>query len=276
MDLNHDHSNARDDLHMENEFLKLKLTAEHGAVTGGIDNIPPELQNEFLRNIIQFEEAHATARQVTIRQLLGNPKVRMESDLTDVEVTRALKKLIGQLTSKNIVIEFLGNYDDRTRYRFISDEFMKQETDDLVVPGLTTHFLYEEFHPNHRLDIQNRSLEFLNGWFDQNLDKTSWELADDFILPNRRTIKCSRVIETLKEFFECYHRFIDCTYTIENIHFEFNAAVGMGSAQGHVAYTGVLDNAENIVFEGEFKLFLCCEYGWWSICYFIFPGFEVT
>ena len=44
-----------ENLHLQNEFLKLKMMAESGAYFGGSGNLPPEIENQFLNNIIEFE-----------------------------------------------------------------------------------------------------------------------------------------------------------------------------------------------------------------------------
>lgn len=46
----------RKKLEEENAFLQMKLTAEHGAVFGGLDNLSPEMMNQFLKNVMKVEE----------------------------------------------------------------------------------------------------------------------------------------------------------------------------------------------------------------------------
>ena len=43
---------ADENLRLQNEFLKLKMMAESGAYFGGSGNLPPEIENQFLNNII--------------------------------------------------------------------------------------------------------------------------------------------------------------------------------------------------------------------------------
>lgn len=45
-------------------------------------------------------------------------------------------------------------------------------------------------------------------------------------------------------------------------------------AEGAVKYDAVLTTGETVHLEGPFKLYLSNEDGWWSIFYFVFPGFD--
>ena len=65
----------------------------------------------------------------------------------------------------NICLHVEGSYDPRTIYQFITEELFDYETDDMQFPGLTQNFTYEEFHPNHQLDIQRRTMDFFENWF---------------------------------------------------------------------------------------------------------------
>ena len=49
-------NDPEEDLRMENELLKLKMQAERGGVFVGGEDIPPEIENDWLQNILRFEE----------------------------------------------------------------------------------------------------------------------------------------------------------------------------------------------------------------------------
>jgi hypothetical protein len=44
--------------------------------------------------------------------------------------------------------------DDPILCRFIIEELFQHEMDGICIPGMTFHFIYEEFHPKSRLDIK--------------------------------------------------------------------------------------------------------------------------
>lgn len=45
-------------------------------------------------------------------------------------------------------LDFLCDVDDAEAYRFITEELMDEEIDDIRIEGLRHCFIYEEFHPN--------------------------------------------------------------------------------------------------------------------------------
>ena len=206
--------------------------------------------------------------------LLEKPFFKLSNKLNDRDLKKALRKITGLLAKKQIVVDFAASYDSRTRYRFITEELFEEQTDDFIVPGMIRHFTYEEFHPNHKLDIENRTMEFLSHWFDRSFDEHSWELSDAFILPDGKILSKAEVSKKLKTVLDCYTDFTDCKYSIDDIRFELNNDTGMGHAEGTVKFNAILENHEVKSFEGPFKLYLSLDTEWWSIFYFVFPGFE--
>jgi len=263
-----------ENLRMENELLKLKLKAELGAEPINIADISPEIENEFLKNVLAFEHNFAGSKPAKVYDVLGKPAFKKSAELTDDLLEQALEEITKLLTEKNIEVYFGDEYDSRTKYYFITEELFEHETDFFSMPGMTTHFDYEEFHPNHKKDIENRATEFLTEWFRQGFDEYNYELADQFILPDRKILSKAQVISQLKRIFESYTAFTNEKYKIIDIGFQIEGDNGIGHAEGGVIYNAVLENGENIVKKGPFKLYLTFEYGWWSIFHIVFPGFE--
>jgi len=267
-------NDPEENLRIENELLRLKLQAELGGQSHSSGNLPPEIENEFLKNILAFEHNYANSKRAIIYDLLGNPEFKKTGDLDDKAIELALEEVTNLLAKKNIVVHFDEECDSRTRYHFITEELFEQQTDDFMIPGMTTNFDYEEFHPNHKKDIQNRAVEFLSGWFKQRFDENSWELADHFVLPDRRLLSKKDLVARLKNIFDAYKAFTNEEYFIKEIKFELNENGGLGHAEGGVKYDAVLENGETIVMQGGFKLYLSNENGWWSIFHIVFPGFK--
>ena len=65
----------------------------------------------------------------------------------------------------NIVIDFLHDIADREAYMFITEELLDETMDDIRIPGMYSHFIYEEFHPNDQDDIELWTGEFLDTFF---------------------------------------------------------------------------------------------------------------
>jgi hypothetical protein len=265
--------NDEESLRMENEFLRLKLQAEFGADSQSTGKLNPQIENEFLKHVIAFEHDYAHAKKVKIAYLLGKADFKPANELSDEQIAVAFQKITALLAQKHIEIDFIGTYDYRTKYSFIIEELLDHEIDDINIPGMTVHICYEEFHPNHKLDIEERASEFLSGWFSQKLGHNDWCFDDAFILPDKTTITKNEIGEKFSQIFSSYQFFTDQKYTIDKIDFELNEDGGMGYAEGFVKYNAVLENSEVIIIRGPFKLYMTLKYDWWSIFHIVFPGF---
>lgn len=278
-DKNKPEENFSDDpeanLRIENEILKLKMQAESGAFFGGGENIAPEIENDFLLHVQQFEEAWKDVKYVKVYDLIGRPAFKKAEELSASEVEAELKKLLDLLDNQNIHLEVLGEYEPIIIYRFITEELFEHETDDIQLPGMTKNFIYEEFHPNHKMDIEENGRKFLKHWFGRSFDEYSWELSNTFILGDGTVVSKQKVLKKMNDVFASYTSFNNCKYAIADISFQWNEQEGngMGHAEGGVKYDGVTESGETIQMEGPFKLYLANEYGAWSIFYFVFPGF---
>jgi len=261
---------------MENELLQLKLKAELGIDAHISANTPPSIKNLFLKNILAFESGLAQAREIRIFELIGEPKFVPEFKLNDISIEKALKRLMDLINRKQIALDFLGSYDCRTKYKFITEELFEEKVMDVQLPGMIMHFIYEEFHPNHKLDIENKAAKFINSWLSQEIEQLSFSLTDALVLPNRRVWKKEKLLGTFSNIFDSYPQFKNDKFEIENIQIDLKEDTGFGYAEGLMKYNALTENNEVIEFKGPFKLYFTLEYGWWSIYYFVIPGFEFT
>ncbi len=267
-------NDQEENLRIENELLRLQLKAELGVEPYKTNVVGPQIENEFLKHILNFEHNHANSKQIKVYDLLGRPDFKRSDEVSDDLIDGALAQITQLLSKKNIEVYFGEGYDNRLKYHFITEELFEHEMDDLVLQGMVTHFDYEEFHPNHKKDIERRALSFLSGWFSQTLNEKSWELAESFVLPGRRILTKSQVLTQIRNIFSAYPSFKDQDYFIAEVSFELHDHTGLGHAEGIVKYNAVLENGETAAFNGPFKLYLSLENGWWSIFHIILPGFK--
>jgi hypothetical protein len=273
-------SDPEENRKLENEILKLSLQAQYGDAfqMGSMGDLPSEIENEFLKNIIAYEEAHQNVEYIKVYERLGKPEYKKAAELTDEQISLELAYINNLMMEKKVVLDVLSKYDDRTIYTFITEELFEHETEANagVIPGMVTHFTYEEFHPNHKYDINDRAMEFLSDWFEQKFSGYSWELGDSFILSNGTILTKEDVLNKIKLVFQSYKKFTNYQFAINNISFQLNdeVATGMGHAEGGVKYDALLENGEQLHIEGAFKLYMSYEHEWWKIFYFVFPGFE--
>lgn len=126
---------------------------------------PPEPYNSWEEYFEDLDRQLEDAPQITVRHRIGNPNIRLADEIPGSEVEEELNKLLELLYANNIVIDFLHDIGDREAYMFITEELLDETMDDIRVPGMYSHFIYEEFHPNDEDDIEQWTGEFLDTFF---------------------------------------------------------------------------------------------------------------
>src|SRR5215211_4677415 len=122
----------QENLHIENQILKLKMQAESGAYFEELNNnLPPEIENDFLKQVQAFEQAWQNVQQSAVYELLGKPDYKKDELLSDAELKFELKRLFAILEEHNIWLDVLGDQEPRVIYRFITEELFLHQTDDL-------------------------------------------------------------------------------------------------------------------------------------------------
>ncbi len=263
-------------LHIENEILKLKMQAEKGALfRGNMEDLPPEMEAEFLKNVQQFEESFDKANQITIYESIGQPEYKMVEELMPEEVKGEITRIIEMMHAKNIIFEVLGQYELSVIYKFITEELFREKIREVNFPGYIHSFVYEDFHPNHNIDIAGTAQDFLNHWFEKGFDENNAELAGQLITAEGKIFSKQEGIEKLRNCLNSYQRFINIKFKGSDIAFEWDEkeGKGLGHAEGMFSYDAEIENGETIHIAGPFKLYMINETGLWQIFYFVFPGF---
>jgi hypothetical protein len=271
--------NPEENLQIENEILRMKVKAELGGIYEGSESLPPEIENEFLKNILAFEHRFATTQMVKVFNLLGEPVIKKATDLDDDGINAALEDLEELLEQKNIVVEFLQPRDNRFKYTFITEELFDHETDDLQVEGVTKYFTYEDFHPDHEAEIREQTLQFLSDWFERKMDAANSYLSEEFIQPDGKILTKEELIKKINLVFAAYTDFEESKYALSEIKYDLNSNAGnsnegMGFSEGLVKYIAILENGDRKEMEGPFKFYFSRAYGCWSIFFFYLTGFN--
>ena len=268
----------QENLRIENDFLKLKLKAQFGDAFFMQSNagLPPEIENQFLKNMIAFEDAHANVGYTTVYESIGKPEYKSADALTAVEISVELEKITAIMEQHHITLDICdGPYANEVIYKFITEELFAQEIERTPVFGEGWHFIYEEFHPNNKADIEKNTHDFLQHWFTKSFDEYSSELAYEFILTDGRRLNRQTFLEKINPFFEAFIQFKDDGYNIDEIKFELQEeGFGLGHTEGMLKYDAVMENGEVIHYEGPYKLYMSRQDKWWTIFYFVMPGFE--
>ncbi len=160
----------KEKLRQENEIRKIKLELEKGAkFFEGPDMpaLPPEIENEFLNYIEQFETMNEHSPKISIYDLLGKPDYRNVDDLRDEELMDELDEILDLLLEKGVHVNSVHFVEDREMYRFITEDIFNHEVYMMKkLPGMMTHFTYEEFYPDEVKDVIGHMEDFFGLLFD--------------------------------------------------------------------------------------------------------------
>ena len=271
----------KENLRMQNDFLKMKMMIESGAQFGGSSDgeLPPEIENEWLKNIMEFEKANQDAKPIKIIDLLGKPVFKDETTLNEKEFEKQFSRLEMLLEEHGIKVDFSREREDRFKYKFITEELFDHETTFIPVKGMTTYFHYEEFHPDHELDINNYTEEFLHDYLNKKLNEDTYYISDHFIEPDGNVLSREELMKRFHAAYEAFMSIENTSFTIENIDFELkqeneDSNQGMGFSEGEIKYEIIFPGGERKKIHGPFKIYFSLQWDCWRICFFYLAGFN--
>lgn len=263
----------QENIQFENELLKLKMKAETGASLQGSENLPPEIENEFMKSVLEFEKTYSQSAQTSVFNILHQPVVRNLRTIKRNELKSELKKLLDLYNANNIAIDCISEVNDRDLYRFLSEELMQHEMDDFALPGWITHFIYEEFHPNDKHDLESLTNDFIKSVLSNDKEFRFYETSvhETMKSKGKKNISSPKAIQLIEAFRNSYDHFGTCKISIGEVLFSKKRA----AVKAHVTYKATLDHTE-LLFQGDaFLKFMNREPGFWVVSQFSIPGFSV-
>ena len=169
MDKNENDELPKLSLEEENAFKRLKLNIEYGAdlSKNSYGDMTPEIEAQFLDSVLKFEHAFENRKQISVFDKLGKPDFKPSKYMSDEEISSELDRILDLMHENGMALGVLADYDDEERliYDFITQELFTTEIDDLNVPGMTDHFIYEEFHPNQKYNLEGETEDFIRIFF---------------------------------------------------------------------------------------------------------------
>lgn len=251
-------NSKQEKLRAENKLKKLKMSIETGAEFSEINkDLPPAIENKFLKNIEKFEETFRNAEQVTLFDYIGKPEYQNAETIPDDKIGDALDNLMRTLNENNVVLETLCEVNDRVMYDFITKELFNYKIENIRIQRMTTNFLYEEFHPNHEYDIRNHSTDFFRDFLNKNSDFYTTFLTQEAEENN-----------TLYHFRNSFQSFRLNEFNILNLTFnEINANLTY-----EADFSATIENSYEIQhFKGKGRIELLYQYDFWCVDKVIFP-----
>jgi hypothetical protein len=156
--------NKEDKLKAENDFLKMKIMLEQGADFHKNDDendLSPEVENEFLKNIVEFEKQFESHKTISVFDKIGRPQhFKPANEIADEDIEEAWKNLSEYMEEYGVDLSACSpKVTARELYRFTTEELFKHETDDINIPGMMSGFIYDEFHPDPEYDNMRAAID---------------------------------------------------------------------------------------------------------------------
>lgn len=252
----YDHLNDEEKLKAENEFLKMKLMLEKGASFSNMEKdneLPPEIENEFLNYIAEFEKQSENPIYITVFDKIEKPThFKTVAEIADTEIDTAWNELSGYLHKYGIHLDVCSpNISNRELYRFTTEELFRHEMSHMNIIGMRTGFIYDEFHPDPVYD-NSRMVE-------QDLFRDIFNKSDLFYEINYDTtgfVFNGKLYEDRNSFIEKINRFKSLFDEIEATeHTTTSCKVNSTDCVVKGKYKAIAKNENGeMVFEGNFNV----------------------
>lgn len=262
-----------DELKAENNLLKLKLGLEHGMQMSESGDLNPDVENQWLKSVYAFEQQYKDAKRVKVYDHIGRPSFMKSDQLSIIEITGERQRLQSIMAENGVELDCICEYDDVTIYRFITEELFEHEMDDIRITGMTYHFIYEEFHPNHDYDLRRDTTRFLRALFGR-----QWNAEYDGIMLNSAITFSGKEYDRLgmaaiiQTFQEAHSFFRVKSIDITSVFFDTEAA--KAEVRATVNVSSRMKHGGKIQYEGDCLLHFVREFDFWSVCDFHIPGFS--
>ncbi|MGV3560434.1 hypothetical protein [Larkinella arboricola] len=141
---------------------------------------------ERLHNLLYFQLS-MSARLIRVYHFIGQPFYRPAAELSAVEITREVDRLLLLLAQHGIEITISdphANADDRKLYSFITEVVFPKEVRDIRLPGICYSIDYNYYCPDHTHACIFVVDELLTGLFASDYKHFEVCLAEHFFINN--------------------------------------------------------------------------------------------
>jgi hypothetical protein len=115
-----------DEPNQEKRIAKLREELEKlGGSTGRIEDVPADIEEEFLRHVLEYE----TAQPITLLSLLENAGLEIPppADLDDTNLHAKLLEIIERMASMGAYLLHTNHLSDRELYVQLYDDSLREE-----------------------------------------------------------------------------------------------------------------------------------------------------
>ena len=263
--------NPVDDVNAENNLLKLQL--EHGMLMDETTDLSPGLENQWLKSVNAFEQQYKDAKPVKLYDYIGQPTFIRWDALPPDQTRTELQRIELIMENNGVQLDCLCEYDDGIIYKFITEELFQHEMDDMRISGMTCHFTYEEFYPNHDYDLRAHTSRFVNAIFtrpwDEEFDGINLARKVSFSGNDHDRRSISSIMRTFQE--------AHTSFVIERLEIHevvIDATISGADVKAGLSVSGKMRHGNPIRYEGigTFRFIKPDDY--WYIEDFYIPGFS--
>jgi hypothetical protein len=227
------------------------------------------MENQWLSHIDNFEQQYKDARRIKVFDFIGRPAFRKMDDLKPEEIGSELDRVLSFMGEKGISLDCSCEYESAIIYRFVTEELFEHEINDVSMEGMVTHFLYEEFHPNHDHDLRKYVDEFVEIVF-----RKKWDRFDSHCFAGSVAFKgCEydyeEIAGIIQAFQEAHDSFSVEQFQIQDVKIDLEKE--HAEVQARIQYRSRGNG--NRYFEGICKITFLFQWGYWYINGFRLPGF---
>ena len=260
----------------EVDLQKLRMKAKFGRTFDSSEKLPTAIELQWLKNIEMFEDICDNRKTVTVRDILGDLKIKDPAGIPKAELENCLNDLLEKMSEKGILLDILADPPVIDIYNFIVNELLDFETEDMRGTGFRTHFCFEDFHPNDKYDINHLVEDFISGLSSMQLfEHLMYHLSDQVcdkngIFVNREVIK-----ERIRPFSEAYEDPEIKEWEIKKL--DINDEKTEAELDLYIRYSvKSKDNGSHSIFSGLSNFILIKDdLGYWGIRKFNIPGLSL-
>jgi hypothetical protein len=261
---------ANDEFTEENELLRLsRFEPEYGTEESDTPGREPAIEYQWLKRIQNFEEQYKGAKRVKVYDFLGRPAFKKMEELKPQEIEAELDRFQSLMEEKKMALDCSSDYDKAIIYKFVTEELFEQEIDDVSADGVVTHFVYEEFHPNHELDLRKYADELIGILFWKKWDKFDSHCFALSVGFKGSEYDPASVGDIIQAFQETHGSFSVQQFQIQDV--KFDLVKGRAEVKALIRY--VVHGNEILTFDGDCVINFLYQWGFWYICGFRLPGF---
>lgn len=135
--------------------------------------LSPEEEISWLDSVLEFERQFENVKTITVRERIGNPELKLLSEIPLYALEQAVTDLLNLLAENGVGVDFLGDFDEIAAYRYLTEELLDEEIDDLrggwisVFMPSTPEYDVQMWVEDFVLDLFTQEREYFLSGFDK-------------------------------------------------------------------------------------------------------------